>query len=64
MIFFLLTYCLPLTSILVCYIQMGKVLWGNVVIGEENASTQKSRKTKQKVEREGSCPQYGSLILG
>ena len=28
-----------------------EVLWGNVVIGEENASTQKSRKTKQKVEQ-------------
>ena len=34
------------------------------MIGEENASTQKSRKTKQKVQREGSCPQYKSLMLG
>ena len=34
---------------LLCYVQMGRVLWGHQAIGEENISTRKSRKTKQKV---------------
>lgn len=34
---------------LLCYVQMGRVLWGHQAIGEENISTKKSRKTKQKV---------------
>ena len=63
--FFVLTYCIPLLIMLFCYIQMGKVcflekyfsgvifsskvLWVKKSVGEENVTTQKSMKTKQKI---------------
>ena len=67
-LYFTVTYAVPLLVMLLCYIQMSRVraeifslasqtfsmdcvqvLWGNQSIGEENVSTIKSRKTKQKV---------------
>ena len=32
-----------------CYLQMGRKLWGEKTIGEDTPSLAKSRKTKQKV---------------
>jgi len=49
LLYFTLTYALPLLVMLLCYVQMGRVLWGHQAIGEENISTRKSRKTKQKI---------------
>ena len=49
LIYFILTYLIPLVVMGVCYLQMGRRLWSREVIGEETPSVKKSRKTKQKV---------------
>ena len=49
LIYFLLTYLIPLLVIGLCYLQMGRKLWRKKTIGEDTPSMAKSRKTKQKV---------------
>ena len=49
LIYFLLTYLMPLVVMGLCYLQMGRKLWREKTIGEDTPSMAKSRKTKQKV---------------
>ena len=49
LIYFILTYLIPLVVMGLCYLQMGRKLWGEKTIGEDTPSLAKSRKTKQKV---------------
>ena len=49
LIYFIMTYLIPLLVMLLCYLQMGRKLWSRQVIGEETPSVRRSRKTKQKV---------------
>ena len=49
LIYFILTYLIPLMVMGFCFLQMGRKLWGEETIGEDTPSTLKSRKTKQKV---------------
>ena len=49
LIYFILTYLIPLMVMGLCYLQMGRKLWGEKTIGEDTPSMAKSRKTKQKV---------------
>ena len=49
MMYFILTYLIPLMVMGLCYLQMGRRLWSRQVIGEETPSVKKSRKNKQKV---------------
>ena len=49
MIYFILTYLIPLVVMGLCYLQMGRKLWGEKTIGEDTPSMGRSRKTKQKV---------------
>ena len=49
LIYFILTYLIPLMVMGLCYLQMGRRLWSRQVIGEETPSVEKSRKNKQKV---------------
>jgi len=49
LLYFILTYCIPLVMMALCYLQMGKKLWGQKPIGEDTPSLAKCRKTKQKI---------------
>ena len=49
LVYFVLTYCIPLVIMLMAYIQMGSKLWGQQNIGEDTPTLAKCRKTKQKV---------------
>ena len=46
LIYFILTYLIPLVVMGLCYLQMGRKLWGEKTIGEDTPSMAKSRKTK------------------
>ena len=50
LVYFILTYLIPLVVMGLCYLQMGMRLWGSQVIGEETPNIKKSRKRKQKVQ--------------
>ena len=45
LLYFILTYCIPLVMMALCYLQMGKKLWGQKPIGEDTPSLAKCRKT-------------------
>ena len=49
LVYFVLTYCIPLVIMLMAYMQMGSKLWGQQNIGEDTPTLAKCRKTKQKV---------------
>ena len=49
LLYFVLTYCLPLVIMLLAYLQMGRKLWCQKNIGEDTPTLAKCRKTKQKV---------------
>ena len=47
--FFILTYIIPLVVMGMCYLQMGKKLWGEPTIGEDTPNLVRNRRNKQKV---------------
>ena len=49
LIYFLLTYLMPLLVMGLCYLQMGRKLWREKTIGGDTPSMAKSRKSKQRV---------------
>ena len=49
LLYFVLTYGLPLVIMLLAYLQMGRKLWCQKSIGEDTPTLAKCRKTKQKV---------------
>ena len=49
LLYFVLTYGLPLVIMLLAYLQMGRKLWCQKNIGEDTPTLAKCRKTKQKV---------------
>ena len=48
-VFFLITYIVPLTLMAVCYSRMGFHLWGKKTIGEENETLKQNYQKKKKV---------------
>ena len=48
-VFFLITYIVPLTLMAACYSRMGAHLWGKKTIGEENETLRQNYQKKKKV---------------
>jgi tachykinin receptor 3 len=48
-VFFVLTYLLPMVMMGGCYARMGKHLWGTPIIGEETPQLLKNYQNKKKV---------------
>ena len=48
-IFFLMTYVVPMLLMGVCYSRMGKHLWGSEIVGEETPALLKNYQNKKKV---------------
>ena len=50
-VFFILTYFIPIVIMAFCYTKMGRHLWGSEIVGEETPALLKNYRNKKKVKK-------------